>query len=329
MSSPSIYLGASTLKSILTCHSDKVAESDKPAAHVKFQEIAFAYAILSDQHRRQRYDTTGSTSESLGADEANFSWTDFFRAQWAEAVTGERLSKLKFTYQHSDEEKRDVLHAYTAAEGKLDKVFKVIILSNPLDDEERFREYIDGAIKNNEVPVFNAYVNESQKTRNARYRKALHESKSAEDHARKLGIYDTLFGKEKDGASGNKRKRTAEKDETELATLLDQRGRRKGASFLEKLEAKYVGGKGAKSKNKEEPSEEAFQKTASRLKKQAEHKITNGKNADEVNDEGEDEIDLKAECPDPSSYEDKKKRKSVSRPTRSSTRSKKSKVAKN
>lgn len=46
-------------KAALRWHPDKA--SDKEAAHIKFQEIAFAYAVLSDERRRKRYDSTGRT----------------------------------------------------------------------------------------------------------------------------------------------------------------------------------------------------------------------------------------------------------------------------
>ena len=48
-------------KAALKYHPDKASPEDKDSAHTKFQEIAFAYAILSDQRRRKRYDTTGRT----------------------------------------------------------------------------------------------------------------------------------------------------------------------------------------------------------------------------------------------------------------------------
>src|ERR1700761_1323899 len=73
-------------KSALKHHPDKAAPEDRDTAHTKFQEIAFAYAILSDPRRRSRYDTTGRTEESLDIDDDDFNWTDFFRTQYKEVV---------------------------------------------------------------------------------------------------------------------------------------------------------------------------------------------------------------------------------------------------
>jgi DnaJ homolog subfamily C member 9 len=83
---------------------DKANPDNKDAANKKFQEIAFAYAILSDERRRKRYDTTGNTSESLDLDDDDFNWTDFFREQYAAVVTAEALDRIKKDYQGSDEE---------------------------------------------------------------------------------------------------------------------------------------------------------------------------------------------------------------------------------
>src|SRR4051794_23280445 len=48
-------------KAALKHHPDKATAEEKDEAHRRFQEIAFAYAILSDEKRRKRYDTTGNT----------------------------------------------------------------------------------------------------------------------------------------------------------------------------------------------------------------------------------------------------------------------------
>ncbi|KAH7877667.1 DnaJ domain-containing protein [Lentinula edodes] len=52
----------------LKYHPDKHAtasESAKSEASLKFQHVGFAYAVLSDEKRRRRWDLTGKTDEVL------------------------------------------------------------------------------------------------------------------------------------------------------------------------------------------------------------------------------------------------------------------------
>lgn len=265
---------------------DKSLPEAKDAAHTKFQEIAFAYAILSDECRRRRYDATGNLSESLDIDDDNFNWIDFFRAQWAETVTGHRINNFKSTYQNSDEERRDVLKAYTSRSG-WKGIYRNVMLSDPLDDEERFRGYIDQAIKDGEAEGFNWYVNETQEKRERRLnqvrKQKTTESKKAEHHAKKLGVYDKLFGEE-----GDKLGENSNAGADDLAAIIQQRAK-KAANFLDDLEAKYGGKKASSTRKKggkgdimDEPPEEAFEKTAARKKK---------RKAPVIEDEEEDEED--------------------------------------
>ena len=192
-------------------------------------------------------------------------------------MTGERLNNFKSTYQDSEEEKRDVLKAYTASKGKLNALFRMVMLSNPLDDEERFRRYIDRAIEEEEVDRYDAYVNESKETRDKRHRKARKEAKEAEEHAKASGIHESIFGNGdgKSNKSGNK------DSESALADMIQQRNKSRSATFLDDLEAKYAGDKkgaasgkkGKKRAREDEPPEEAFQKTAEKPKKRKASKV--------------------------------------------------------
>lgn len=283
---------------------DKALPEAKDAAHTKFQEIAFAYAILSDERRRKRYDATGNLSESLDIDDDNFNWIDFFRAQWAETVTGHRINNFKSTYQNSDEERRDVLKAYTSRSG-WGGIYRNVMLSDPLDDEERFRGYIDQAIKDGEAEGFKWYVNETQEKRERRLnqvrKQKTAESKKAEQHAKKLGVYDKLFGEEGDKPGENS---TAGADD--LAAIIQQRAK-KAANFLDDLEAKYGGKKGPSTRKKggkvdimDEPPEEAFEKTAARRKK---------RKAPVVEDEDEEDEEVLDDSPAEESVSQTKRKK--------------------
>jgi DnaJ family protein C protein 9 len=251
------------------CGSDKALECMKNEAHSKFQEVAFAYAVLSDPIRRKRYDATGSTSESVDFD--GFSWTDFYQEQFKDVVTSEAIEQFSKGYKNSVEEKDDVLSAYEKFKGKWHGIYATVMLSDPLEDEDRFRGYIDEAIENNDVQPYKAYTDETDQAKERRKKEARREGKEAMEYAEKLGVKDKLFGKDK----GDK----GESSEGALAALIQKKhaGR---SNFLADLEARYTtnskkskGKKGKKRASEDEaedddgiPSEEAFQAAAARLK---------------------------------------------------------------
>ncbi|KAL8812663.1 MAG: hypothetical protein Q9223_000575 [Gallowayella weberi] len=283
-------------KLALKHHPDKAEPSQKSTAHNTFQNIAFAYAILSSPHRRTLYDTTGSTSETLSSlsDDDDFNWLSFFRTQYS-AISASSLSDFSASYKSSAEERKDLLAAYSQYEGRLNKVYEVVMLSNPLDDEERFRGIIDEAIEKGEVEGYKAYVKEPQHSRMARMKKAKKEAEYAEQQKRTDTKYKSIFGGDGKGASEvdgsavdgggrdadveggepltNREKKSVRGhgDLDNLAAMIQSRNKTRGETFLDSLEAKYAGastrGKGTKRKAEEEPDEDAFQKTRAKLAK--------------------------------------------------------------
>lgn len=161
-----------------------------------------------------------------------------------------------------------MLFSFTEHKGSMNLVYTAVMLSDPLEDEERFREIIDQAIKDGNVRAYKLYVNETEKSKEARMRNASKEGVEAMEYAKELGVADKLFGKQ-GGGSG----------EDALAALIQKRQQGR-SNFLENLEAKYSSKaqaktKGRKSKKRSsehegdedegEPSEEAFQAAAARL----------------------------------------------------------------
>ncbi|KAI2621957.1 DnaJ domain-containing protein [Hypomontagnella submonticulosa] len=251
-------------KLALKNHPDKVPEDQKQEAHETFQSIAFAYAVLSDPARRKRYDETGSTSESI-IDSDGFSWSDFYREQYRDTVTADTIEKFTNKYKGSDEEKDDVLVAYEKYEGKMHMIYQSVMLSNVLEDDARFRAIIDEAIASKDVPAFEAYTKESKKSKDARLKAARRDGNEAEEYAKKIGVHDKLFG----GKGKGKDKKGSSEDD--LAALIRRNHTGRG-NFLDNLAAKYGATPSTKKGKKravqeEEPSEEAFQAAAARLKK--------------------------------------------------------------
>ena len=242
---------------------DKVDLSERDAAHTTFQNIAFAYAILSDERRRKRYDTTGSTSESL-IDDDDFDWTSFFRNQYADIVTSSKIDNFKSEYQDSPEEHRDLLKAFQDCKGKMNGVFESVMMSNPLDDEERFRQIIDKAIADGEVKAFSAYVDETEKSKKGRMNRAKKEAEEAAELRKEKGVYNKLYGDGKGKSAKNaKQDKKGASAEADLVAMIQQRQKTRANNFLDNLEAKYS--KGKKLSAQTEPSEEAFKKMAKRL----------------------------------------------------------------
>lgn len=242
----------------------------KEEAKKAFQEVAFAHAILSDPARRKRYDETGSTSESI-VDSEGFNWSDYYREAFKDAINSDAIEEFAKQYKGSDEEKDDLLHYFELCEGDMSQVYEHVILSDMTEDEDRFREIINEAIKNREVPAFGSYHKESARQRTARIKKARQEKQAeaveAEDYAKEMGVHDKLFG-DKKGKKGK------ESSEDGLKALIQKRQQeRSSESFLDNLAEKYgATSKGKKSKKRavpDEPPEEAFLATAARQKSKA------------------------------------------------------------
>ncbi|OCK78356.1 DnaJ domain-containing protein [Lepidopterella palustris CBS 459.81] len=261
-------------KAALKHHPDKAAEEDKEKAHHKFQEIAFAYAILSDERRRKRYDVTGRTEDSVHLeDDDDFDWMTFFREQWEDVVTPETISKFQSEYQGSDEEKNALLEAYEQFKGNMNKIYQVIMLSNPLNDEDRFRAILDAEIEAGNITAHKKYTEESEASRKRRISKARKEAEEADESLKEL------TAKKNSQARGSKSKGNSMDD---LAALIQQRQKGRESNFFADLEAKYAPKKGKKRSAPDgEPPEEAFQKMGERIKK-SKAVVSNGGTEPEV-----------------------------------------------
>merc|ERR1711964_765810 len=66
-------------------------------------------------------------------------------------------------YKNSDEERDDVVKAYEKFKGSWRGIYESVMLSDPLEDEDRFRSYIDAAIASGDVKGFKIYTEESEK----------------------------------------------------------------------------------------------------------------------------------------------------------------------
>ncbi|KAH8427451.1 DnaJ domain protein [Aspergillus melleus] len=246
-------------KQALKNHPDKVSADSKDEANEKFQQIAFAYAILSDEKRRKRFDLTGSTSEAIEEDD-DFNWMDFYREQFSSAIDENALDQFKKDYQGSEEEERDVLAAFDKFRGDLDKVYESVMLCNVIDDDDRFRTMIDKAIDEGKVEKHAKYANETEKKRQQRLKRAQKEAKEAEKLAKEL---EEKKDDKKKGAQKNNKKKDTPANDNDLLSIIKARQASRADSFFDRLEEKYAGGKKRTGKF-DEPPEAAFEATAAR-----------------------------------------------------------------
>lgn len=246
---------------------DKAPTDAKDEANHKFQQIAFAYAILSDERRRKRFDLTGSTAEAVHEDD-DFNWMDFYREQFSNSVDTNALEQLKKEYQGSEEEEGDVLAAFEKNKGDMDRVYESIMLCNVLDDDDRFRTIINKAIADGEVENYKKYSEESDSKRQQRVKAAQKEAQEAEQLAKEI---EDKKAKSKKGGGAAKKKKTAIKDnpmdDNSLVAMIQQRQANRAGAFFDSLEEKYAPKGGQKKRGAaqvDEPPEEAFAATAAR-----------------------------------------------------------------
>lgn len=172
----------------------------------------------------------------------------------------------------------------------MDQIYDVVMLSDILVDDDRYREILDGAISKGEIEKYPAYAKETDETR-LKAKKAAKKSRDEFDrrHAAKEAK------EEKAGKSNGKTKvkKSGGGDMSDLAALIQQRQKSRSGGFFDHLEAKYA--PKAKSSKRvtpmEEPPEEAFQATAARAKKRKQTKkvVYEDEDEDEEMDVGKEE----------------------------------------
>ncbi|GAA5989192.1 hypothetical protein JCM10908_001202 [Rhodotorula pacifica] len=271
----------------LQFHPDKVAsssacssEADQAKATLRFQQIGFAYAVLKDKARRDKYDLTGSTVEmSAEGAKTEAEWKDYFKELWSGEVSAKSIDELKKKYQGSDEERGDVLAAYESSSGNLDTILSSIMVST-VEDEDRFVDLINQAIASGEIKSTAAWKKHLKDTKGKerRRKKADKEAKEAEELAKELGVHDKLFGgggkgdgaattsgktakgKGKAKAGKNSADGAEEDGEAALRALIQGNQAKRMNSLVDSLEAKYAAieaSKGKKGGNKKRAGDEA------------------------------------------------------------------------
>ncbi|GAA98294.1 uncharacterized protein L969DRAFT_46503 [Mixia osmundae IAM 14324] len=256
----------------LRYHPDKIAKDasaeTQEAATVAFQRVGYAYAVLSDEKRRTKFDKTGRTDTSFWDDKGDdgAAWTDYFKELYEEKVTSAKIEEFMQQYRDSDEERADLYQAYTDGAGSLEYIFDHIMGCNILADEERFIDAINAGIKSKSLISLPAWKKalKDTKARDKLRRSARAEAVEAEEMARELGVHETLF-KSKGKKGSNKARADDDKEneasgEDALRALIQQRGTKRYDDMLASIESKYgsVDAKGKKGKPGKKAQAEAM-----------------------------------------------------------------------
>ncbi|KAJ3525172.1 hypothetical protein NMY22_g10686 [Coprinellus aureogranulatus] len=250
----------------LTYHPDKHATSSEQAkadAHTKFQQIGFAYAVLSDEKRRGRYDKTGRTDEGFELNAGEDGWEAYFEDLF-DRVTRGKLDEMKKEYQGSQEEVQDLRSAYLETNGSIDEIMTYIPHSTH-EDEARFVIIISSLIAKNELKTTATWEKglKDEKAKLARKKAGEKEAKEAEELAKELGVWDEFYGtgrpserkkskgKETESAGGE-----GDEDFSALQALIMKKRQKNANDLVDSLVAKYAPKSKAKAKGKKRARED-------------------------------------------------------------------------
>jgi DnaJ family protein C protein 9 len=151
----------------LKVHPDRVSNEQKDLATQKFQAVSKVHLILTNKDLRAVYDETGEVGEEMIEQERD--WLYYWRVLFPK-ITAEDIKKFEKQYKGSDEELKDLKSAYVKCEGDMDGILDNVMCST-IDDEPRFREILQNAIDNNELPAFDNFTKEDKRKKRARKQK--------------------------------------------------------------------------------------------------------------------------------------------------------------
>ncbi|KAG0210355.1 hypothetical protein BGX28_009407 [Mortierella sp. GBA30] len=232
-------------KLALAHHPDKQSptstDSERDQATARFQRLGFAYAVLGNPQRRRVYDETGDVSEDgitggFGAQgQAAGGWDAYFRELWSGIVNESTIKEFERTYRFSDEEKRDVIHAYVTYRGDMDGILSAVPVCT-YADEERFRKMIQSAIDAKVARKYKAFGGPvvDAKAAARRKREAEAEAAEAEKLWKELGLErlknQSKKRKKTDQEQGQREPTPESGSERELQLMMMQNGKnRQGA----------------------------------------------------------------------------------------------------
>lgn len=235
----------------LQYHPDKIQQQNTDHDKEYFPKIQFAYSILSDATKRQRYDATGSLGFGASDDlDEFFDWKEYFQST-TEKISIEMIVEDRAKYQGSEEEKEDILHSFAYYEGDFLKLFEVIPhLEFDETQEMRVFEMVDAAVANGDIEADKGMMKLWEKYKKSRKTKVKQMLKKMAKEAQQAKTLAATIG----------RKQT--KTEGDLKALIQKKNAGRLDDLISSLETKYV-----KKGKKRAVSDEEFDKIQQRMKK--------------------------------------------------------------
>lgn len=198
------------LRRCLRTHPDKTGGDD-----TEFRQVSFAHSVLSNEAHRREYDESGKTDFRGDAVIA-----DLFSRDFRVEITEDMIEEDRKAYQHSVEERRDLLALYKRFDGDFDRITESLIHSTP-EDFDRLISMLEEGFEAKEItrtPKFKKTTAKARMTK--RKNAAAAEAKQVEADRKRLGL---------DSEAG-------------LAALIQQRQQKRSGlgGVIEQLEAKYA-----------------------------------------------------------------------------------------
>ncbi|CAE8683534.1 unnamed protein product [Polarella glacialis] len=179
-------------RSALKLHPDK--NPGDSAATLKFQALGAVHRILSDATRRKEYDRTGRCPEE-DESEGHFGedrWREYFSKAF-HTVTCDSINTFAEHYVGSEEERQDVLGAYTKGGGDLGAVLDSVLLCTEAD-APRFEAIVEAAIAASEVPRLPRLARSAGNSRTAKKRKCKADGEAAQAEKARAALGQRAIG---------------------------------------------------------------------------------------------------------------------------------------
>lgn len=219
----------------LKYHPDKLqSHQDHEDLKDMFPQIQFAYSILSDANKRQRFDNTGSLNE-LEDGEEFFDWKQYFDSL-TEKITIEMIDEDRVKYQNSQEEELDILQNFIYYEGDFLKLFEVIPhLEFDEEQEERIFNKIETLMESYPQEFNKPTIKSFEKYKKSRKTKVKNKLKKLAKEAKEAEELEQII-KQKHGNGGN----------GDLKSIIQSRQTNRLDDLINNLESKYVDKRGKK-----------------------------------------------------------------------------------